>query len=125
MNADVLRVLDTSAPARQVALDLGMQLADPMDTPPDAPVLAIITDAGHVAALPQLRDRHKLIALVAWNLPEADLLRILDGEIPVFVGEPTPQQLRELAWWGETSVSNEEERKQATALAVLEDVFDS
>lgn len=125
MNADVVRILDTSDAARHVAAELAMQLADPYDTAPEAPVLAVIANAGQVAALPQLRAEHTLVALVAWNLAEGDLLRLLDGDTPVFVGQPTPQQLRELVWWGETPVSNEEERKRAAALAVLEDAFEA
>ena len=125
MSTDVVRMLDTSPAARHVAAALAMQCVTPAAAAPDAPVLTVIADTIEVSSLPALRANHHLVAVVAWGLAEADLLRLLDGATPVIVGQPTPQQLRELVWWGETPVSNDEERARTTTLAVLEDVFDA
>lgn len=123
MSADVVRVLDTSDAARVVASDLGLELVQPMSLGPDEPVLAVIADASQVAGLPQLRASHALLALVAWNLAEGDILRLLDGDVPVFIGQPTPQELRALTWWGEQPSSGPGEKDLAARLAILEDAF--
>lgn len=123
MNTGVVRVLDTSPAAQKVAAELGLELVAPQSAAADEPVLAVIADASQVAGLPQLREGHALIALVAWNLAEEDLLRLLDGDVPVFIGQPTPHELRALTWWGETPASPDDERERAVRLAILEDAF--
>jgi hypothetical protein len=124
VSGDVVRVLDTSPAARAVAAELGLELVSPLGVSSDEPVLAVIADASQVAGLPQLRAGHNVLALVAWNLAEGDVLRLLDGDVPVFIGQPTPQELRALVWWGESPVSSGDERELAARLAILEDAFE-
>ena len=124
MSGDVVRVLDTSPAARAVAAELGLEQVSPLGVSSDEPVLAVIADASQVAGLPQLRAGHNVLALVAWNLAEGDVLRLLDGDVPVFIGQPTPQELRALVWWGESPISSGDERELAARLAILEDAFE-
>jgi hypothetical protein len=123
MSQEIVDVLDTSEAARTVAQRLGLQAVAYEHLDPEQPVLAVVANANEVAGFLQLREACNLLALVSWNLPEGELLRLVEGDVPVLVGLPSAQQLRELIWWGESPVSNLEERQRTARLAVLEDSF--
>jgi hypothetical protein len=125
MNEMVLRVLDTSGPARHVAAELGLEPISFQDAGPETPVLVVITDASQVAALSHLRASHAVQALVAWNLTEGEVLRLLEGDLPVYIGQPTPDELRALTWWGESPTPTDADRDLASRLAILEDAFEA
>lgn len=125
MSDIVLRVLDLSAAARQVATELGLELVAPDVAGSDTPVLVVITEASQVVSIAQLNGAHDVRALVAWNLDEGDVLRLLDGDIPVFIGQPSLEELRALTWWGESQSPTDADRDLAARLAILEDAFEA
>lgn len=125
MSDAVVRVLDTSLAAHTVAAELGLDLTSAVAAGPADPVLVVIADASQVAGVPQLRHTNNVLALVAWNLAEGDVLRLLDGDLPVFIGQPSPAELRALTWWGEAPGGSNAERDLAARLAILEDAFEA
>ena len=125
MSDAVVRVLDTSPAARSVAAELGLEPIAPGMAGVDHPVVVVITEASQVAALAQLRAAHQILAFIAWNLTEGDVLRLLDGELPVFIGQPSLEELRALTWWGESRLPTDDDREVAARLAILEDAFEA
>jgi hypothetical protein len=122
MNGRVLSVLATDPVARHVAQLLGLRVVEPGERPPGA-VLIVVHRPETIDAVRRVIQNLDVAGIVAWSLPERATLQLLDTGVPVVVGQPTPDELRSLAWWGEAPDPIDVTRERTDRLARLEDVF--
>lgn len=122
MNERELAVLDTSSTARDVAARLSLPVHKKGDDE-DEPVVIIVSEEKDLEVLDWARGIRKVVGVVAWELPESVLAKVLEIDIPVLIGHVGQDQLRSLIKWGGESVSNEAEHERAQRLAHIEALF--
>lgn len=117
-----LAMLDTSQVARTVAARLSLPIHKKGDDEEEAVVVVVHTEKD-LEILDWARGIRKVVGVVAWELPERVLARLLEIDIPVLVGHVGTDQLASLVKWDGQKVSNEVERERAERLAHIEDIF--
>jgi hypothetical protein len=117
-----LAVLDTSHTARTVAARLSLPIHRKGDDEDEA-VLVVVHSDKDLEILEWARGIRKVVGILAWELPERVLQRLLTVDLPVLIGHVGPDQLKSLAKWGGQKVSNDVERDRAERLAHIEDIF--
>ena len=117
-----LAVLDTSHTARSVAARLALPIHRKGDDEKEA-VLVIIHAEKDLEILDWARGIRKVVGILAWELPERILVKVLELDLPVLVGHVGEEQLRSLVKWGGKKVSNDVERERAERLAKIEETF--
>lgn len=122
MSERELAVLDTSSVAREVAMRLTLPVHKKGDNE-DEPVVIIVTEDKDLEILEWARGIRKVVGVVAWDLPEVTLAKLLQVDIPVMIGHVGQDQLSSLKKWGGEPVSNDVERDKAERLAHIEALF--
>lgn len=117
-----LAVLDTSHTARTVAARLSLPIHRKGDDEDEA-VIVIVHSDKDLEILEWARGIRKVVGVVAWELPERTLAKLLAVDLPVLVGHVGQDQLQSLVKWGGQKVSNDVEREKAERLAHIEDIF--
>lgn len=117
-----LAVLDTSHIARSVAARLSLPIHRKGDDEDEA-VLVVVHTEKDLEILDWARGIRKVVGVLAWELPERVLAKLLLIDIPVLVGHVGPDQLKSLVKWGGETVANDVERDRAERLAHIEDIF--
>ena len=117
-----LAVLDTSQTARTVAARLSLPIHRKGDDEDEA-VLAVVHSEKDLDILDWARGIRKVVGILAWELPERVLARVLAIDLPVLVGHVGQDQLDSLVKWGGQKVANEIERDRAERLAHIEGIF--
>jgi hypothetical protein len=117
-----LAVLDTSHVARTVAARLSLPIHRKGDDE-DEPVLIVVHIEKDLEILDWARGIRKVVGVLAWELPERVLSKLLQIDLPVLVGHVGADQLKSLVKWGGEKVSNDVERDRAERLAQIEDIF--
>ena len=122
MSARDLAVLDTSSVAREVAMRLTLPVHKKGDDE-DEPVIIVVSQEKDLEILEWAMGIRKVVGLVAWELPETILARVLEIDIPVMIGHVGQDQISSLKKWGGEAVSNDVEREKASRLAHIESLF--
>ncbi len=117
-----LAVLDTSNTARTVAARLSLPIHRKGDDEDEA-VLVVIHAEKDLEILEWARGIRKVVGILAWELPERLLAKLLAIDLPVLVGHVGQDQLKSLIQWDGQKVSNDVERDRAERLAHIEDIF--
>lgn len=117
-----LAVLDTSHIARTVAARLSLPIHRKGDDEDEA-VIIVVHTAKDLEIIDWARGIRNVVGIVAWELPERDLSKLLEVDLPVLIGHVGPDQLKSLVQWGGQTVANEVERDRADRLAHIEEMF--
>ena len=117
-----LAVLDTSKTARTVAARLSLPIHKKGDDEAEA-VLVVIHNEKDLEILDWARGIRKVVGVLAWELPEKVLAKVLAIDLPVLIGHVGQDQLNSLVKWGGQKVANEVERDRAERLAHIEGIF--
>ncbi|MFN8016392.1 MAG: hypothetical protein U0R17_07305 [Acidimicrobiia bacterium] len=117
-----LAVLDTSHTARTVAARLSLPIHRKGDDE-DEPVVVIVHSEKDLEILEWARGIRKVVGVLAWELPEKTLAKLLAVDLPVLVGHVGQDQLNSLINWGGQKVANDVERERAERLAHIEEIF--
>jgi len=122
MSERELAVLDTSATAREVAMRLTLPVHKKGDNEDEA-VVIVVAEEKDLEILQWARGIRKVVGVVAWDLPESTLAKLLEIDVPVMIGHVGQDQLSSLKKWGGEPVSNDVERDRAQRLAHIESLF--
>ncbi len=102
---------------------LATQLGLGMTTRPDAdpsPLVVVAEQAPDVQAITRARSWLPIRAIIAWRLPESAVVRLLDLDVPVFVGLPEREVFRKAVMDGVNPTELSEQRNRAARLAAIE-----
>jgi hypothetical protein len=103
--------------------ELARQLGLSITTRPDAsgsPLVVVAEQPTDVQAIVRAKAWLKIAAVITWRLPESSLLRLLDLEVPVFIGLPDPKTFAQMVEAGVSPETLAEERRRTARLAVVE-----
>jgi hypothetical protein len=103
--------------------ELARQLGLSITTRPDSSGSALVVvaeQASDVQAIVRAKAWLTIAAVITWRLPESALLRLLDLEVPVFIGLPDPRQFRQIVEAGADVEALSAERRRTARLAVVE-----
>jgi hypothetical protein len=102
---------------------LAGQLGLSITTRPDAdpsPLVVVAEQAPDVQAIVRARSWLPIRAIIAWRLPESAVIRLLDLDVPVFVGLPDLDNFRSAVLRGVDSAELAAERTRTARLAAVE-----
>lgn len=103
--------------------ELARQLGLSITTRPDSTGTALVVvaeQASDVQAIVRAKAWLTIAAVVTWRLPESALLRLLDLEVPVFIGLPDPRVFHQTVQAEVDLEALSDERKRTARLAVVE-----
>jgi hypothetical protein len=102
---------------------LASQLGLGITTRPDAdpvPLVVVAEQAPDVQAIVRARAWLPIRAIIAWRLPESAVVRLLDLDVPLFVGLPNREHFRRFVLEGIDPAVLSEERRRTARLAAVE-----
>ncbi len=102
---------------------LAAQLGLGITTRPDSdsvPLVVVAEQAADVQAIVRARSWLPIRAIIAWRLPESAVVRLLDLDVPVFVGLPDRESFHQRVADGTTPSAVAEERRRTARLAAVE-----
>jgi hypothetical protein len=89
------------------------------------PLVVVVSTAKAVAVLPGLLERRPLAAVIAYRLREEHLLRLLQMDVPVVIGLPTPGDLLRCVNTGTDLIDRAKELEFGARLSLREAMFET
>lgn len=106
--------------------ELARQLGLGITTRPDSagtPLVVVAEQPSDVQAILRARAWLPIAAIIAWRLPESALMRLLDLDLPVFVGLTPPEQFAAVLSRPLNPEAVATERRRTARLAAIEAAF--
>ena len=106
--------------------ELARQLGLGITTRPDSagtPLVVVAEQPSDVQAILRARAWLPIAAIIAWRLPESALMRLLDLDLPVFVGLTTMEHFSATLSRPLNPEAVAEERRRTARLAAIEAAF--
>jgi hypothetical protein len=105
---------------QRLSRELGLPLAQRPDPNDTTPLVVVAERAPDVQAISQARSWAPIRAVIAWKLPESALLRLLELDLPVFIGLPEHDEILLALAKGVDAVERAAERQRTARLAAVE-----
>lgn len=105
---------------QRLARELGLALAQRPDPNDSTPLVVVAERAPDVQAISQARSWAPIRAVIAWKLPESALLRLLELDLPVFIGLPDSGHIARAVVDGVDAAERAAERQRTARLAAVE-----
>ena len=118
-------IVESGPLAARLAMMVGGRLvAHASAAEPDENLIMIASNGADLRAIQATISEHRRPrVVVAWHLPEASLVQLLDAigrSVPCLIGEPDPHELRAVLDGTSRGVESFSERRVAARYAVLE-----
>lgn len=118
-------VVETSPLAARLAMMVGGRVvAHPAEAQPDESMIMTASSSADVRAVQEaISGQRRPRVVIAWHLPEASLVQLLDvlgGSVPCLIGEPEPKELQAVLDGSSRGVEPHSHRRFAARYAVLE-----
>jgi hypothetical protein len=105
---------------QRLSHELGLALAQRPDPNDTTPLVVVAERAPDVQAISQARSWAPIRAVIAWKLPESALLRLLELDLPVFIGLPEYDDIARAVVGGVDATERAAERQRTARLAAVE-----
>jgi hypothetical protein len=105
---------------QRLSKELGLVLAQRPDPNDPTPLVVVAERAPDVQAISQARSWAPIRAVIAWKLPESALLRLLELDLPVFIGLPEHDDIARAVLEGVDATERAAERQRTARLAAVE-----
>jgi hypothetical protein len=105
---------------QRLSKELGLALAQRPDPNDSTPLVVVAERAPDVQAISQARSWAPIRAVIAWKLPESALLRLLELDLPVFIGLPEHDEIARAVLDGVDVTERAAERQRTARLAAVE-----
>jgi hypothetical protein len=105
---------------QRLSKELGLVLAQRPDPNDSTPLVVVAERAPDVQAISQARSWAPIRAVIAWKLPESALLRLLELDLPVFIGLPEHDDIARAVVEGVNVTERAAERQRTARLAAVE-----
>lgn len=105
---------------QRLSKELGLVLAQRPDPNDATPLVVVAERAPDVQAISQARSWAPIRAVIAWKLPESALLRLLELDLPVFIGLPEHDEIARAVVNGVDATERAAERQRTARLAAVE-----
>jgi hypothetical protein len=105
---------------QRLSKELGLALAQRPDPNDSTPLVVVAERAPDVQAISQARSWAPIRAVIAWKLPESALLRLLELDLPVFIGLPEHDEIARAVVDGVDITERAAERQRTARLAAVE-----
>jgi hypothetical protein len=105
---------------QRLSKELGLTLAQRPDPNDSTPLVVVAERAPDVQAISQARSWAPIRAVIAWKLPESALLRLLELDLPVFIGLPEHDEIARAVLDGVDVTERAAERQRTARLAAVE-----
>jgi hypothetical protein len=105
---------------QRLSKELGLALAQRPDPNDSTPLVVVAERAPDVQAISQARSWAPIRAVIAWKLPESALLRLLELDLPVFIGLPEHDEIARAVLEGVDPTERAAERQRTARLAAVE-----
>lgn len=120
----VVSLVNSTSACAKVAAAIGADLISEPSRDPDAPPMLILaTSARDVQTVARAAEQVPIAGVIAWDMPDSVIGRLLDLTLPVFIGMPTVEQIQHLVDGGGDGLDRRSERARSARYAALESLL--